>query len=617
MRSMTALQSGNQRTRTTTTFMGYNHNEIIMDGEMYDMKNMSGDLYPLMTVRKKRAYTAFANESGDPKLTGISGREKLTYVLGTKVYYDFEEVEGLTVSTDEEMCPKQIVNFGAYVCIFPDKVYFNTMNMEDVGSMERLWSANGTAISLVMCRADGTNYDMTQITVSASPPANPTDGQLWIDQSGTNDVLRQYSATLTDWQEVATTYVKISGTDIGTGLNIYDGIELSGLEAPTGSSAKVAAQVAALNGSKVIYDGGVNYIVVVGLLSQTVSALKAGTVRADRKIPDMDYICESNNRLWGCRYGWVNGQIVNEIRASALGDFRNWSRYLGNSQDSYAVSVGTDGPFTAAVTQKGYPVFFKENAIHILYGNTPSSYQMQTYMYRGVQRGSWQSVAVVNEQIFYKSRTDIMMFDGSVPISVSEQLGKMTYSDARAGTLEGKYFINMKNAEGSWVLFTYETNRGLWYKEDDFHALGFGRVADELFAIDADRNWLWSMHGTHGTIEDDFEWRAEFGISGAEYRTGSNGGRVRYDVPGSQYVSRFDIRMYLEEDATAKLQIQYNSDGQWEDKGEIRGNRMRTILLPVVPKRCDHLRFRITGKGEMRVYSISRNMEAGSDGGHY
>ena len=76
-------------------------------------------------------------------------------------------------------------------------------------------------------------------------------------------------------------------------------------------------------------------------------------------------------------------------------------------------------------------------------------------------------------------------------------------------------------------------------------------------------------------------------------------------------------RMYLEEGAKAKLEIEYNSDGVWTDQGEIRGNRMRTIVLPVVPKRCDHLRFRIRGKGEIRVYSICRLMEVGADGGAY
>ena len=615
MRKMEMLPEGRKESRMTSTFRGYNRKEIITDGEMYDMKNLSGDMYPVLAPRKKRAWTSFAVGGVSDTLTGINGRDQLTFVLGTKVYWNFAEVTGLTVSDAANMCPKSIVNFGAYVCIFPDKKYFNTVNLEDYGDIDRLYSASGENITLTMCRGDGTNYDMSQITVSASAPANPTNGQLWIDQSGDNDVLRQWTVSTQEWVEVATTFVKISGSNIGTGLEVYDAITIEGLEAVSTASAKVKAQVSALNGSKILYAGGTGYIVVAGLISETQNALKTGTtVRADRKVPDLDFIVESNNRLWGCKYGWVNGTVINEIHASALGSFRNWERYLGNSQDSYMASVGSDGPFTGAVTQKGYPVFFKENCIHQVYGNTPSSFQINTTVCRGIQQGSGRSAVVVNEQVYYKSRTDVMMFDGSMPVSVSDQLGEIRYYNARAGALGDKYYISMEDVNGGWSLFTYDTKNGVWYREDDFRALGFGRVADELFAVNETDNLLWSMRGSVGTIEDDFDWYAVFGIQGMEYTSNKYGTYARDDAAASRYLSRFDIRMYLEEQTGMQLEIQYDDNGVWENKGEIRGTRVRNFVLPVIPKRCDHLRFRIRGHGPMRIYSICRNLEVGADG---
>ena len=622
MRRMPQLMQGQKQQKMTTTFHGYNHNQIILDGEMYDMQNMSGDQYPIMTNRPKRAYTSFAttgqgNTVIDDPLTGIDGRDELTLVVGTDVYWNFTKVSGLSVSDASNMCPKQIVNFGAYVLIFPDKKYFNTIQLSDCGDIDRLFSIGGASVSLTMCRGDGTNYDMSQITVSATAPSSPANGKLWIDQSGDNDVLRQWTESTSEWVEVATTFVKISGTGIGSGLNIYDGITLSGLEAVSTASARVKAQVSALNGSKIVYYGGTNYIVVVGLISATQSALKSGTtVRADRKVPDLDYIVESNNRLWGCKYGVVGGQVVNEIHASALGDFRNWERYLKNSQDSYTASVGTDGPFTAAVTLKGYPVFFKENCIHEVYGQMPSNFQIQTTMCRGVQLGSWRSAVVVNEKVYYKGRTAVMVFDGSLPTEVSDQLGDIQYSDARAGALGYKYYISMKDRNNNWFLFTYDTKNSVWYKEDHFRALGFGRVGDELFAICETDNRLWSMMGTTGTAEDDFDWAAVFGMQGMEYGYGQYGSRVRNDTNGSRYMSRFDLRMYLDEGAHANLWMQYD-DGKWENMGEIRGKRLKTFVLPIIPKRCDHLRFKLTGKGTVRVYSINRILEVGGDGGAY
>lgn len=612
MRNMPTLMQGQRSIRSTSTFSGYNRKEIIADGEMYDMKNLSGDLYPMLAPRKKRAYTSFA--AGDV-LSGIDGRDQLTVIAGTKVYWNFGEVTGLTVSDAANMRPKQIVNFGAYVLIFPDRKYFNTINLEDYGDIDRTFSASGQNVSLTMCRGDGTDYDMTQITVSASAPSNPTNGQLWIDQSSDLDVLRQYSTATAEWVEVPTTYVKISATNIGTGLEVYDAINLSGLEAVSTASSRVKAQVEALNGSKILYYGGTGYIVVAGLISATQAALKSGTtVRADRKMPELDYIVESNNRLWGCKYGLVNGKVVNEIHASALGSFRNWERYMGNSQDSYTANVGTDGPFTGAVTQKGYPVFFKENCIHQVYGNAPSSFQINTMVCRGIQEGSWRSAVVVNEQVYYKSRTDVMMFDGSLPVSVSEQLGGMTYYHARAGALGDKYYISMEDVQGNWYLFTYDTGNRVWYKEDDFRALGFGRVADELFAINETDNKLWSMTGSVGTIEDDFNWYAVFGIQGIQYAMNDYGKYAREDAPASRYLSRFDIRMYLEENTKVYMDIQYDDSGEWESQGEIKGTRLKQFVLPVIPKRCDHLRFRLRGQGNMRVYAISRVLEVGADG---
>lgn len=608
MRSMPQIPEVRKNELMTTQFMGYNHAEIIADGEMYDMKNLGGERFPALSVRKKRGITSYDAGTTVP-LTGIHGRDQLVFIRGTEVFYNFVKVEGLAVSAEESMLPKKFVSMGAYECIWPDKVYFNTVQLSDCGSMERLFSMGGSGISLTMCRGDGTDYDMTQITVSTTPPANPTNGQFWIDQSSDLDVLRQYTASTQEWTEVPSVYVKIAGTGAGHGLKQYDAVTISGMAAPDSATAKIKAQAAMLNASMIVYGAGENYLIVAGLISNTVQALKNETVRIDRSVPDLDYVCESNNRLWGCKYGMENGQVVNEIRASKLGDFRNWSLFMGLSTDSYTASVGTDGPFTGAITQKGYPVFFKEGCIHRVSGNTPGSFQITTTVCRGIQRGSWRSAQVVNEAIYYKSRQDVMMYDGSMPVSVSSGLGDVLYEDARAGTIGGKYYISMKDQTGRWNHFCCNTEKGTWYREDNLHALGYGAAGDELFLIDEEHNTLVAVNGSMGTIEDDFDWEAVFGLTGMEYRYSG-----RADRRGAQYLSRFDLRMYLEENSEVRMWIMYDSSGDWTEQGVIRGRRMKTFVLPVIPRRCDHLRVKLTGKGEFRIYSISRYMEAGNDG---
>ena len=617
MRTMPELQEGAKSVLMTSAFYGLNNNEIIADGEMHAMQNMSGQGYPLLTLRKHRGISDWnLNDQPLVPLSGIHGRDQLVHVRGDTVYYNLHAVQGISVSTAANMRPKKIVSFGAYVLIWPDMVYFNTADDTDKGYMYRSWQAEGDSISMIMCRNDGTNYDMTDISTGEEPPENPTDKMFWLDQSGDVDVLRQYSALTQEWVEVASTFVKISGTGIGNKLKEYDCIDISGLELDgEDPDPKLAAQIQTLNANSIIYGCGDDYIIVAGLLSQAIEAgdLKENDVHADLLIPDMDYVVESNNRLWGCKYGLVNGQVLNEIYASKLGDFRNWRCYMNLSTDSYTASVGTDGPFTGAITQRGYPVFFKENAIHRVSGQQPSNFTIQTTICRGVQRGSYRSLAVVQENVYYKAREEIMLYDGNMPVPVSEKLGSTLYSDARAGVLGDNYYISMKAADDTWHMFVYDTAHNQWWEEDNTQALGFGTAEDELYYIDEKHNTLVSVRGSMGEREaGPIDWMAEFELYGVNYVQGGN-----YDSPNrirnEKYVSMFKIRMSMEEGAEMTLYIRYNN-GKWEKMGTRKGTGLGTFVLPVIPKRCDHVRFKLEGKGDATIYSISRILEVGGDG---
>lgn len=599
------LSAGNPQTLMTTTFRGYNHNPKIQDGEMYDMKNLSGRSFPLMDQRQQRGTIDLDPEGQEPvALNGISGRDDLILIRGNKVLYNLYEVHGIEVSTAEEMLPKKIVNMGAYVCIWPDKIYFNTVDTTDYGHMGSRIELEGQNVTAMMCRGDGTNYDYSQISKSAAAPNNPSNGDMWLDTSGIPHVLKQYDAGTSSWVEVATTYVKISGAGIGAGFRMYDAVDISGLavDPEEVTDVTVQEQVSALNASQIVYQAGDNYIVIAGLLSQAVSMAEDAEIVVERPIPDLDYITESNNRLWGCKYGIENGAVVNEIRACKLGDFKNWSCFMGLSTDSYTVSVGSDGPFTGAVTQRNYPIFFKEDAIHRISGNTPATFSLTTTVCRGIQEGSWRSAVVVNEQIFYKSRGGIMTYDGSsTPVEISDALGGILYSDARAGAVDGKYYISMKDKRGDWHLFVFDSRMKAWFKEDSFHALGFGAVEDELFAIDEENNTLVAMLGSMGEQEDEIPWEAVFGLFGTDYL-------------GTKYLSRFNLRMQMDPDAEAELSIQYDHSGTWKEYGKIKGKNLKTFMIPVIPRRCDHLQVKIKGKGRCRIYSIGRTLEVGGDG---
>lgn len=560
-------------------FGGYNHNLRIGENEFFDMKNLTSTHYPVLSPRFKRGiYKTLQNP------LGMIEKDSLCYVDGDKFYVNEYPLKDITLDPDTE---KQLISMGAYVIILPDKKYVNTKNITDCGNIEAEFITS-TEVSFELCKIDGSLYG--DATVSATEPSEPQNMALWLDTSSVPHSLKQYSATSGMWNAIASTYIKISATGIGKPFNKYDGVTISGVE---------SEDLQDLNNSMVIWDKGDDYIVVIGLINVTTT--QENPITLTRKMPEMDFVIESENRLWGCRYGVaLNGEVVNEIYCSKLGDFKNWNCFMGLSTDSYAATVGTDGQFTGAVTHMGYPLFFKENHMHKVYGNFPSNYQIQTTACRGVQKGSGKSLAIVNEVLFYKSRSGICAYDGSLPVEVSANLGDVPYSDAVAGTLGNKYYVSMKDASGKYHLFVYDTAKGMWHKEDNTQVKQFCRCREELYFIDHADKKIKTILGS-GRLESSLvDWMAETGV-------------LSTDMPDKKYISRLNVRMSLEIDTMVRFYIQYDSCGDWEQLFAMQGTSLRTFTVPIKPKRCDHMRIRIVGRGEAKIYSITKTIEQGSD----
>ena len=566
-------------------FRGYNHNLRIGEGEFYDMKNLSSNDYPVLSPRERRGIYA------TPSIPqGMVAKDTLCYVDGGDFIIGEDRIPmGLTVERDADgkIIPKNLISMGAYVIIMPDKRYINTSDLSDYGSMEASVTTSDT-VSFSLCTLEGAGYD--NIRAQSIAPSNPKNMDYWLDISTTPHSLKQYSATSSMWVSIATTYVKISATGIGVPFEVDDGVKISGI---------ADESLADLNNTMVVKGRGDNYIVVTGIISKVITQETPVTVA--RQMPNMDFIIESENRLWGCRYGEaLNGEPVNEIYASKLGDFKNWNCFNGVSTDSYAVTVGTDGAFTGATAFRGFPLFFKEGCMHKIYGNYPANYQVLTTACRGVQKGCAGSLAIVNETLLYKSRAAVCAYDGSLPYEISEPLGDAIYSNAAAGTLGNKYYISMRDAAGKYNLFVYDVQRGMWHREDDTRALTFCSCGGELYYLDPTYGQIKTVRGTGEIEKQPVEWEAITGVIGT-------------DSPDKKYISRLDVRMSLELGARVYFFVQYNSTGEWEQLYTMTGTTLQSFAVPIRPRRCDHLRLKIVGVGEAKIYSICKTIEQGSD----
>lgn len=585
------VQAQTAQRRVTDVFAGYNHNLRINEGEFYDEENLCSDDYPLLSTRRHRGVYA-----APAAAQGLIAKDALCYVDGTEFVINEKRIE-MGLSTEAGMCPKSLVSMGAYVIILPDRKYINTADLSDFGSIE----ASYTSVSDVtfnLCTVDGARLD---VIAGAAAPENPKNGEYWLDTSATPHTLKVYSETSAMWMSVVTTYVKISATGIGAQFEQYDGVTISGI---------VKTGVKDLNGSAIIWAKDENYIVVVGILDTEITqTAEEGAVTIARKMPEMDFVIESGNRLWGCKYGMVDGKTVNEIYASKLGDFRNWNCFMGISTDSYAASCGTDGQWTGAITHLGYPLFFKETCLHKVYGTAPSSYQIQTTACRGVQKGSGKSLAIVNEVLYYKSRGGVCAYDGSLPAEISDAFGGVLYSDAVGGGHRNKYYLSMKDSGGIWHLFVYDARLGVWHREDNTHANAWCSCRDEMYYIDAADGKIRTVLGSGQKETEKIQWRAETGL----FVSALSSAKYPDYAAGKKYVGRLMLRMMLDPGATMQAYVEYDSSGVWEQLWSMTGKTMQTFTFPVRPRRCDHFRLRLVGQGGAKLYSLTKTLEKGSD----
>lgn len=581
------------------TFGGYNHNVRIAENEFFDVVNMTADSYPLLKTRKPHGVFKEGYASG---IDGMISKYELCYIADGLFYMGDEQVDlGLTSSE------KTLVSMGAYVIIFPDKKYVNTADLSDFGSIAA--TDTGNAALIVNCKSDGTQIPNANLTISDTQPETGGRGKYWLDTSTTPHTMLEYSTESGEWF-VTKGYVKIISESITNALSTGDSVTLAGF----------AGEGYDLNGYQSIAAAGIDttstgaavkrYVVVPGTISEKSISISTN-FSITRDAPDMDFVIEANNRLWGCKYGIVDGKLINEIYASKLGDFRNWRNYAGISTDSYAASVGTDGPFTGAVNFGGYPLFFKERCVHKVYGTMPSNFQIQTDMINGVQQGCHNSLAIVNDVLYYKSRSGVCAYDGSLPAIISDKLGDEAYGSAVGGGIGSKYFITMKQLGVSYD-FIYDTKKGIWHRSQIPHSIvQYCAHEDEMYfrTNPARDNFIGTTfkQPKHNEEEDESEfeeknvfWHAESGMMGLY-------------TEDKKYLVSLNVRIKVNLGTRVRFYVEYDSSGHWEPICSMVGRGIQIINMPIIPRRCDHFRIKIEGLGDATLFSICKTIEEGTE----
>lgn len=328
----------------------------------------------------------------------------------------------------------------------------------------------------------------------------------------------------------------------------------------------------------------------IGVIAEGKTSIEiaSGIVRFERKCPDLDFVVESNNRLWGV------SNADNTIYACKLGDPTNWAYFQNTSLDSYYAEQGTDGEWTGCAAYSSHLLFFKADYIHRLYGSRPSEFQTDTMECHGLEGGSEKSIAIINDVVMYKSRVGIMAYSGGTPVLISDSFGTGKYKDAVAGTDRFKYYVSLIN-DDTPEFYVYDMSRHLWHKEDNARARAFAYLDGKLLFIDDVSNSIYQIDASSGSNE--IEWMAQLGP---------------FDefVENKKIYSKLKMRLNFEELSELKLFISID-DGEWELIGNVNARQGRTLTVPIVPRRCNRFAIKLEGKGYCKIESIVRQYRQG------
>lgn len=506
---------------TQDGFGGINQRQGAGDGEIYSTHNMCLDNYPLLSTRNTRSVE---NTTGGNN--GIFALDGLLEIIKTDVLY-----KGNIVAPDAVTNSRKVMAaLGSKILILPDKKYYDTKTNEFFSVESKIENQNVKI------------KDGTYAGEEAKANTIYAEGVTWSNYFKVGDA------------------VTISGCILHTQNNM-------------------TAVVREIEGNELRF---LEHTFTVTQATEETEGGDNENITVARTMPDMDFICESNNRMWGCK--------GDTVYCSKLGDLTNWNVYDGLASDSYTVDVGSPGDFTGCITYLGYPTFFKEDVIYKAYGTQPSDFRLIRSASLGVSSGNHNSLAIAGETLFYMSRTGVVAYSGSTPYDIFLPFGGAKFSDCVAGSDGKKYYISMKGENGAYTLAVYDTSFNAWYIEDDAHAVGF--AWNEVLCMMTNDKIVYFDGESNETFSSAVEFN-DFTMS----------------APNKKTITKIALRLTLEESTRISVKIKYDSRNEWEVVKEFSAehNSKKSFYLPVIPHRCDHFRIRIEGaSGQWTLNSLTR-----------
>lgn len=308
-------------------------------------------------------------------------------------------------------------------------------------------------------------------------------------------------------------------------------------------------------------------------------SIEGATIKVSKHIPDLDYICESENRLWGV------SNKTHTIYASALGLPGEFNEFDVISTDSYAVAVASEDDFTAICAYGGGVCCFKENRLHKILGSYPAEYYMNEYEIAGVQKGSERSLCIINEVLYYKGEYGVYAYSGGTPRLVSYELGTETCKGEASATDGVNYYISLTDG-----IYVYDKLHGVWHRPWENCSTQMMSIGDRIILLC--EGVLFDNLGQ----EENTLWRAEF---------------TPFDEDSPLKKVYCSMQLLMKTSKGSSIRVLVSSDGKIPkpvySKSFIRD---MTVEVSLPHQRCSVMKVIIEGKGKATLYGITREFTA-------
>ena len=299
-------------------------------------------------------------------------------------------------------------------------------------------------------------------------------------------------------------------------------------------------------------------------------------------IPDIDYACTCENRVWGF-YG-------DNIYVCKQGNINDWTTMNSPSvnTDAWTVDTGTGGDFTGCAAYRKTVYAFKTDLMLRLYGDIASNFQYQTVTNIGCIDNK--SIRKVNNTLYFLGKQGVYEYQAGVPSLISQSLNE-TYVSGIAGGDDRYYYLCLYNGS-KYNLYVFDTQNRVWVREDTLQVKESVFLDGYIYALTATKIYKFNSGNEIVTMTLlSKEWTEQ-----SFDKKNTNEVYVRTDLDVG---TRLSVSKRIDNGEFSSIETNYTKS----DKNPLR--------IHVLANNADHLQLKLEMIGDGKILDLGRTVLVG------